>query len=221
MKNDRKQQHKKNSLSDQSLPSDLFEVEEEMWEAMHFDFDVVEEPLGLKEEVLNFVFEQEIRNVTPWEKVKSLFQSVRKQFTPLTTSLSAAMLLCIVLLAAPLTQGPSGEGFSEIATTMKLNVAEGQHSEVYGHAFLINKNGKEELVVNVFDFPQTEGKEVYQVWLIENGRRQSAGVFRPDKEGYGVLTVDASRFNPFDTIGITLEPDAEGKQPRGIKIVGT
>jgi hypothetical protein len=196
-------------------------VEEEMWEAMHFDFEVVEEPLGLKEEVLNFVFEQEIRNVTPWEKVKSLFQSVLNQFTPLTASLSAAMLLCIVLLAAPFIQGPSGEGYSEIVASMKLNVAEGDRGEVYGHAFLINKNGKEELVVNVFDFPQTEGKEVYQVWLIDNGHRQSAGVFKPDKEGFGVLTVDTSKFNSFDTIGITLEPDAEGKQPRGIKIVGT
>jgi hypothetical protein len=57
--------------------------------------------------------------------------------------------------------------------------------------------------------------------LIDNGHRQSAGVFKPDKEGFGVLTVDTSKFNSFDTIGITLEPDAEGKQPRGIKIVGT
>lgn len=111
-------------------------------EAMHFDFEVVEEPFGLKEEVLNFVFEQENRNVKSWDKVKSFFQSVRKQFTPLTTSLSSAMLLCIVLLAAPLIHSQPGEGFSEIAATMKLKVAEGEHGEVYGHAFLINKSGK-------------------------------------------------------------------------------
>jgi hypothetical protein len=221
MKNDRKEQHKQISLSDQSLPSDLIGVEEKIWEAMHFDFEVVEEPLGLKEEVLNFVFEQGSRNVSPWEKVKSLCQSVSNQFTPLTTSMSASMLLCILLLAAPLVQGPAGVGFSEITASMKFKVAEGEHGEVYGHAFLINKSGKEELVVNVFDFPQTEGKEVYQVWLIDNGHRQSVGVFRPDKEGFGVLTVDTSKFNSFDTIGITLEPDAEGKKPRGIKIVGT
>lgn len=221
MKNDHKNLGEKNSLSDYSLLSDLIGPDDEMWEAMHFDFEVVEEPIGLKEEVLHFVLENENGNVTPWGKVKSLFQSVRNQFTPLTTSLSAAMVLSIVLLITPLIQGPSIEGFSEISATMKLNVAEGENGKVYGQAFLINKSGKEELVVNVFDFPQTKGQEVYQVWLIDNGQRQSAGIFRPDKEGYGVLTVDMSKLNSFDTIGITLEPNTKSKQPRGKKIVGT
>lgn len=221
MKNDHKNLGEKNSLSDYSLLSDLIGPDDEMWEAMHFDFEVVEEPIGLKEEVLHFVLENENGNVTPWGKVKSLFQSVRNQFTPLTTSLSAAMVLSIVLLITPFIQGPSIEGFSEISATMKLNVAEGENGKVYGQAFLINKSGKEELVVNVFDFPQTKGQEVYQVWLIDNGQRQSAGIFRPDKEGYGVLTVDMSKLNSFDTIGITLEPNTKSKQPRGKKIVGT
>ncbi|PIC56500.1 hypothetical protein CSV80_12065 [Sporosarcina sp. P12(2017)] len=221
MKNDNKDLGEKKSLSDQSLLSDLIGAEDEIWEAMHFDFEVVEEPLGLKEEVLNFVLESEDENVTPWGKIKTLIQSVRNQFTPLTTSLSAAMLLGIFMLTTPLIQGPSVEKFSEISATMKLNVAEGEEGEVYGQAFLLNKSGKEELVVNVFDFPQTKGQEVYQVWLIDNGQRQSAGIFRPDKEGYGVLTVDMSKLNSFDTIGITLEPNTKSKQPRGKKIVGT
>lgn len=59
------------------------------------------------------------------------------------------------------------------------------------------------------------------MWLIDNGHRQSAGVFRPNKEGFGILTVDTSKLNSFDTIGITLEPDAESKQPKGKKVVGT
>ncbi|ARF13702.1 anti-sigma factor [Sporosarcina ureae] len=221
MNNDSKDLGEKKSLSDQSLLSDLIGADDEIWEAMHFDFEVVEEPLGLKEEVLNFVLESEDENVTPWGKIKTLIQSVRNQFTPLTTSLSAAMLLGIFMLITPLIQGPSVEKFSEISATMKLNVAEGEEGEVYGQAFLINKSGKEELVVNVFDFPQTKGQEVYQVWLIDNGQRQSAGIFRPDKEGYGVLTVDMSKLNSFDTIGITLEPNTNSKQPRGKKIVGT
>ncbi|WP_313235981.1 anti-sigma factor [Sporosarcina ureae] len=221
MNNDNKDLGEKKSLSDQSLLSDLIGAEDEIWEAMHFDFEVVEEPLGLKEEVLNFVLESEDENVTPWGKIKTLIQSVRNQFTPLTTSMSAAMLLGIFMLITPLIQGPSVEKFSEISATMKLNVAEGEDGEVYGQAFLINKSGKEELVVSVFDFPQTKGQEVYQVWLIDNGQRQSAGIFRPDKEGYGVLTVDMSKLNSFDTIGITLEPNTNSKQPRGKKIVGT
>ncbi|PIC63499.1 hypothetical protein CSV79_11510 [Sporosarcina sp. P13] len=221
MKNDPKDQDEKKSLSNRSLPRDLDGAEEKMWEAMHFDFEVVEEPLGLKEDVMNFVFENEQLNVTRWGKMKLLFRSARNQFTPLTTSLIAVMLIGIVLLMAPLIQVPSKEGFSEITASMKLHVAGEEFGEVYGQAFLVNKSGKEELVVNVFDFPQTEGQEVYQVWLIDNGQRQSAGVFRPDKAGYGVLTVDTSKFNIFDTIGITLEPDTTSKQPRGKKIVGT
>lgn len=220
MKNDRKENYEQVSLSDDSLQNEMQGVEKKVWEAMHFDFEVVDEPTGLKEDVLNFVFVQEDRNETPREKVRFLFQTARTQFTPLTASLSVAMLFCIFFLAAQLIQSPT-VGFNEIATAMKLNAAEGIQGEVSGRAYLLNKNGKEELVINVYGFPQTEGKEVYQVWLIDNGRRQSAGVFKPDKEGNGILTVNTSKLNAFDNIGITLEPDPNGKQPRGKKIVGT
>ncbi|QUW21983.1 anti-sigma factor [Sporosarcina sp. Marseille-Q4063] len=220
MNNDKKENQEQFSSSDDALQNEVQGVEKKVWEAMHFDFEIVDEPTGLKEDVLNFAFAQDAQNETLWERVRSYFQKVGTQFTPLTASLSITMLFSIIFLATQLIQNPT-EGFNEIASSMTLNAAEGDPGEVYGHAYLINKNGNEELVINVSGFPQTEGKEVYQVWLIDNSNRQSAGVFKPDKEGNGILTVNMSKYNAFNNIGITLEPDADGKQPRGKKIVGT
>lgn len=222
MNSDKKEKSEHIWLSDHSIsnPNDMSVDEKEVWESMHFDFEVVDNPPGLKEDVLNFVFLEEAEYVTPLKKLKLVFQTIRSQFTPLTANLSIAMLVCIIILATQLNPNET-KGFSEIAASMTLNSLEGDLSEINGQAFMINNNGKQELVISVTGFPQTEGKEVYQVWLIENGHRQSAGVFKPDPKGNGILTVSTSKFNKFDNIGITLEPDAEGKQPRGKKIVGT
>lgn len=219
MKNRKNERPAESSLSNDTFEHDLQGEVMEVWEAMHFDFESVEEPSGLKEEVLNFVFNQESGDNKQTEKERFHIKSIWKQFTPFTASFCAVMLLCIVLLVFPIHQ--PGIGVNEIVASMKLNAVDEELGEAYGYAFLINKNGKEELIINVYDFPQIQGKEVYQVWMIDNGRRQSAGVFKSDKEGFGVLTVDTSKLDAFDTIGITLEPDATSKQPRGKKIVGT
>lgn len=219
MKNRKNGRPANSSLPDHPLEHDIQEEVLEIWEAMHFDFEMVEEPSGLKEEVLNFVFDQENRDNKIVEIERFRIKSLWKQFTPFTASLCTAMLLCIILLVLPIHQ--PGKGINEITATMKLNAADAESEGAYGYALLVNNNGKEELIINVYGFPEAQGKEVYQVWTINNGRRQSAGVFKPDKEGFGVLTVDTSNLDAFDTIGITLEPDATSKQPRGKKIVGT
>lgn len=219
MKNRKNGRPTDSSLSDHTLEHDIQDEVMEIWEAMHFDFEIVEEPSGLKEEVLNFVFDQESRVNKQADKERFHIKSIWKQFTPFTASLCTAMLLCIILLVSPIHQPEIG--INEIAASMKLNAADENFGDAYGYAFLVNKDGKEELIINVYGFPETQGEEVYQVWVIDNGRRQSAGVFKSDKEGFGILTVDTSKLDAFDTIGITLEPDATSKQPRGKKIVGT
>lgn len=219
MKNRKNGRATDSSLSDHTLEHDIQDEVMEIWEAMHFDFEIVEEPSGMKKEVMNFVFDQENQVDKQADKERFHIKSIWKQFTPFTASLCTAMLLCIILLVSPIYQ--PGIGLNEIAASMKLNAADEDLAGSYGYAFLVNKNGKEELIINVYGFPETQGNEVYQVWTINNGRRQSAGVFKSDKEGFGVLTVDTSKLDVFDTIGITLEPDATSKQPRGKKIVGT
>jgi hypothetical protein len=93
---------------------------------------------------------------------------------------------------------------------------------VSGQGWLIRNGDQKRLVIQMDGLPSNRGDEVYQVWLIHNGLRQNAGTFRVDDRGRGLLTYEFD--DPaiqFEHIGITLEPDPFGNQPRGKKVAGT
>jgi anti-sigma-K factor RskA len=91
-----------------------------------------------------------------------------------------------------------------------------------GSAWMYEQGGKKTLVLHLQGLSATQGTEAYQVWLIHDGKRQSAGVFRVDSQGTGVLAYEMQDPSlPFEAIGITLEPDPHGTQPRGKKVLGT
>lgn len=67
----------------------------------------------------------------------------------------------------------------------------------------------------------TQEEQAYQIWLICQGKRRSAGVFYVDAYGNGAMTCEMEEGDlSFDGIGNTLEPDPHGNQPRGKKSVG-
>ncbi|SFM14799.1 Putative zinc-finger [Paenibacillus sp. 1_12] len=69
------------------------------------------------------------------------------------------------------------------------------------------------LIVQADDLPQVKQQEAFQVWLIKDNQPVSAGTFSPH-DGKGVVYFT---FEPkdYDTVAITLEPDANGEKPRG------
>lgn len=92
-----------------------------------------------------------------------------------------------------------------------------------GNAWIIQAGPKRSLIIQMAGLPSTQGEEAYQVWLIKDGIRQSAGTVQVKDNGTAVLTYTergASGFQ-FDQIGITIEPDPYGTQPRGKKVLGT
>lgn len=80
---------------------------------------------------------------------------------------------------------------------------------------VVDKSGTH-LVVQAENLPELKGTEAYQVWLIKGENTFNAGTFL-SQDGNGALYYS---FNPqnYDTVAITLEPDAVGESPRG-KIV--
>lgn len=69
------------------------------------------------------------------------------------------------------------------------------------------------LIVQADDLPEVKQQEAFQVWLIKDNQPVSAGTFSP-QDGKGVVYFT---FEPkdYDTVAITLEPDANGEKPRG------
>ncbi|AIQ49971.1 hypothetical protein R70723_31890 [Paenibacillus sp. FSL R7-0273] len=82
-----------------------------------------------------------------------------------------------------------------------------------GLATIISDTGGTHLVVQAEGLPELTGTEVYQVWLIKGDVPQNAGTFVA-QGGNGALYYT---FEPqeYDTVAITLEPDAGGEAPRG------
>lgn len=82
------------------------------------------------------------------------------------------------------------------------------------------KNGVK-LIVSVANAKPTLGAEVYHVWLLNHGQRNSAGTLTVNRQGIGVLQVSLNGTKAkFDSIGITLEPNAMTKVPTGPKVLG-
>ncbi|MBO2944047.1 anti-sigma factor [Paenibacillus sp. F411] len=69
------------------------------------------------------------------------------------------------------------------------------------------------LVVQAENLPELQSNEAFQVWLIKGEDKRNAGTFLA-RDGIGALYYT---FEPedYDTVAITVEPDAYGEQPRG------
>jgi hypothetical protein len=81
---------------------------------------------------------------------------------------------------------------------------------------LIDSTGTH-LVVQAEKLPELKGNEAFQVWLLKDKQPVNAGTFL-SQDGNGALYYT---FDPidYDTVAITLEPDAHGKIPRGTIIL--
>ncbi|MEK3883053.1 anti-sigma factor [Paenibacillus sp. PL2-23] len=77
---------------------------------------------------------------------------------------------------------------------------------------VIDKTGTH-LLVQAEQLPELEGTQAYQVWMIKGENKYSAGTFLTHG-GTGAIYYTLQD-EGYDTIAITLEPDAFGEKPRG------
>ncbi len=111
---------------------------------------------------------------------------------------------------------------AQIERLVSLKPENAESARTYGVACIVNNGQSRQFIVYVFGAQATVDSQAYQVWLVQDGQRRSAGTFRVDEKGIGVLALPiASSSLAFDTIGITLEPDDRGDQPRGDKKFGS
>lgn len=201
------------------------------WEALHFDFEEKEVPATLKTEVFDFIFvhEQTSRDNIVTAKLKEWTVLLKKQFTPLATVLLGTMLVITVALTIENSQLKiqslakhelSSDPIKVISTRPLVSIDQ-NHENTEGYIFVMQQGEKKKLVVQADHLPQVKNSEVYQVWLLKDGERKNAGIFKPDETGSGLLTYEISQKQSFDNIGITIEPDSNSTKPLGKKVLGT
>ena len=98
----------------------------------------------------------------------------------------------------------------------------GAAPEMAGHGVMFASEAGDLALLCVYDMPVLSQDRAYQVWLLKDGTRESAGVFGVDPEGYGLLMVKPSRpVGEYDALGITVEPAGGSPGPTTPRILGT
>jgi anti-sigma-K factor RskA len=117
--------------------------------------------------------------------------------------------LHIAIASEPLTASKVNEAVALSPAASDI-VAEGLAT------ILIDSSGTH-LVIQAEKLPELKGNQAFQVWLLKDKQPVNAGTFL-SQDGNGALyyTFDP---NGYDTVAITLEPDAHGKIPRGTVIL--
>lgn len=196
------------------------------WNSLQYDFKEKEVPAALKKEVMEYVLATESER--PSSRPASWLDSLKKQFTPLTSGLVLAMaaVICFLGLNSPYFQEFKAALQTDQIATQTLNTwsFEGtdiNQRELTGIAAVIQEDKSKKLIVQMRNMPALKGSEVYQVWLLKDGERENAGIFKPDRKGTGTLSFSLKKDIRFDQIGITVEPDDTSRRPRGKKVAGT
>ncbi|SDW94353.1 anti-sigma factor [Paenibacillus sp. CF384] len=213
------------------------------WEALPVDIEWIEPPQDLKQQVMNAALAARPEDILPdsagshvaqWRPRKPRARLVKFKLLP---GLLAASIAGIVLLSAWNIQLRHEQRIAPLPVEQALHVSAAQISELVslkaqgplagkssGVACIVDNGQSRQFVVYLFGAAATKGAEAYQVWLVKDGVRTSAGTFRVGQadRGIGLLAMPiASAKLDYDSIGITIEPDDEGNQPRGTKVFGS
>ncbi len=74
----------------------------------------------------------------------------------------------------------------------------------------------------VYALPQLSPDKTYQAWLVEDGKRVSAGTFEVNHDGYGVLMIQAKKpVSDYQQLGITIEPAGGSPAPTTPRVMGS
>jgi anti-sigma-K factor RskA len=89
-------------------------------------------------------------------------------------------------------------------------------------SMLVDKD-KRVAVLVLWNLPQVEAGQTYQVWLIDSeGGRTSGGLFRPlEDRGYTTATIWSPQpLEQYVGVGVTVEPEGGSEGPTGSRVLG-
>ncbi|MCZ8511309.1 anti-sigma factor [Paenibacillus filicis] len=121
----------------------------------------------------------------------------------------------------PSTPQPSAPP-AQLVQVMSLKPFDQGMPDASGRVWLMRQGDKDRIVVEMTGLTPNHGEGTYQLWMLKEGKRTNCGTMRIGEKGTGVMTyeIPASEYK-FDSLGVTLEPDEKGDQPRGKKVLGT
>ncbi|WP_223638593.1 anti-sigma factor domain-containing protein [Planococcus sp. 4-30] len=182
--------------------------------------DPVEPPAGMKARILSNVFEEEREQDEPPVALKPEMAAIPmhkpKRKPGLWKPLLAAVLLASLLGNAYAFFQLSDQEDAPETAIESIELEPNEAFEGTATAAMIEEEGSLNLVVQADRLAELEDSQVYQVWLIKDDKPIPAGAFSPNPNGEGAsyYQLDESSAD-WDTIAITLEPQAGNELPEG------
>jgi anti-sigma-K factor RskA len=178
-------------------------------------------PAGLEARIMGAIRDRPAGRDPADSRILAL-QPARRRGSPWPALTGIAAAVALVLGAGNLLQfsgvlSPAARGMPPRLSTALL-AGTTNAPEAYGTIVLDPKDNKGVLAVT--GLPALDPGRQYQLWLIRDGQRKSAGVFSPDAEGYGsmLLTVPVD-FRDFQSFGVSIEPRGGSPAPTGPRVL--
>jgi len=196
----------------------------EAWSMLPFIMDELDVPASLKEETMQFVFPPQpvINPSTKQTQAQPRIWNVR------WAAMAAIVVIITAVFNISMQWWPRGDNQdlltipASVVELHALSTVDSESDAGKGTACILQQGDKNQLIIYSWGLKATEEDEVYQVWYSHEGIQHNAGTFKVDYYGYGVLTFDLDQtVHSIDSIGITLEPNEGGNEPRGKKILAS
>jgi len=178
-------------------------------------------PAGLEQKILRAVHSSAAGQASPRRATRQL-SGARSRRTPWQSLTGIAAAVAVVLAAGNLLQwtgviAPNRHAPGSRLTTATL-LGVGPARSAYGTIVLDPKDN--EGVLAVTGLPGLDTRHQYQLWLVRDGERRSAGVFSPDREGYGSMLIAVpADFKDFQAFGVSVEPWGGSPAPTGARVL--
>lgn len=182
--------------------------------------DPVEPPAGMKARILSNVFEEKTGQDEPPAALKPEMAAIplhkKKNRTNIWKPLIAAVLLVSLLGNAYAFLQLSDQDDAPETAIESIELKPNEAFAGTATAAMIEEKGSLNLVVQAGQLAELDAGQVYQVWLIKDDKPIPAGAFSPNPNGEGASyhQLDESS-TEWDTIAITLEPQAGNELPEG------
>lgn len=152
-----------------------------------------------------------------WQRLSGFF----RQSAPVWSL--ASLVVIVLLVASNLLLWQQMRGLGEQLPMDTMRVVALDHTQVAPGAtglIVISLDGEHGTLV-VDHLPRLSEQRQYQLWLINDGKRDSGGVFSVSKEGYGSVWVNSPQpLADYSAFGVTIEPAGGSPGPTGEKVLG-
>lgn len=182
--------------------------------------DPVEPPVDMKARILSNVFEEKpAQNESPaaLKPTMSPIPMHNKKSKPnIWKPLIAAVFLASLLGNAYAFLQLSDQDEAVETAIQSIQLAPNEAFSGTATAEMIEEAGALNLVVQANQLAELDADQVYQVWLIKDDQPIPAGAFSPSPNGEGASYYQLNENSTdWDTIAITLEPQAGNDLPEG------